>query len=602
MRRVFITLLFSVLLTANAHLDHSHFEIGDDLGHSFGAHFAEATEGDDTASLETYSSGEIAELCQGGLENDECSEYILESHDSQLPSSAQDLSEISDVGSTEEDLEDADLTLPQEDSNIPTHQTSHNSDYEPATPSHPKPVTQPQPTSDENLKTNRDPIIAETTSFGKETASSKNKPVNEPKDKPRTRVEFQDRDKEASNYGKNQETTKTKRGAFSTDSTVINAGKAIENPTEKVSNAYENASKYELGYLYEDEYPKYLEVLVNFAISTESYLATGYSYVRERKPYNFIAFYLLVIYLLFKLLVGSSRKSQVSFSYKVVDERAQDAIMQTIGQKFEEIEKKLAELKEVKPVVQNVVQPSRPASNPNIPDLQPKLDQITANLNKLLQWQEEFQTEIVDSHKQIWEELHNIYNMRSDSLPANQLGECHTTPQLHAPRDLEPQVDLHQHVPEVTSQVSQHISKPSSEQVSNVSTPSIKPLSVSNPPLESELLSETAPKEAFEVSQDEIRPSLDDSVLSDRKAESVEEKPEVRDEPILLAEPPVRPPEVVDVKRIPPVRFVGNPGRGRGVVPMPKRKEPEGSIEEGPGRAKFVAPANISTNPFGFKA
>lgn len=600
MRRVFITLLFSVLLTANAHLDHSHFEIGDDLGHSFGVPFAEATEGDATASLETHSSGEFAELCQGGLENDECSEYILESQDSQLPSSAQDLSEKSDVGSTEEDLEDADFTLPQEDSNIPTHHTSHNSEYEPATLSNPTPVT--QHTSDENLKTSRDPITAETAIIGKEPGTSRNKPVNEPKEKPKTKVEFQDRDKEASNYGKNFETTKPKRGASSTESTVSNAGKVSGKSTERVSDAYENASKYDLGELYDKEYPKYLEVLINFAISTESYLASGYSYVRERKPYNFIAFYLVVIYLLFKLLLGSSRKSQVSFSYKVVDERAQDAIMQTIGKKFEEIEKKLAEMKEVKPVVQTVVQPARPTPTPSIPDLQPKLDQINANLNKLLQWQEEFQTEIVDSHKQIWEELHNIYNMRSDSLPANNLGECHTTPQLHAPRDLEAQLDLHQHIPEVTSQVSQHISKPSSEQVSNVSTPSIKPLSVSNPPLEPELLSEIAPKEASEVSQDEIRPSIDDFLVSDKKAESVEEKPEVIDEPILLAEVPVRPPEVVDVKRIPPVRFVGNPGRGRGIVPMPKRKEPEGSIEDGPGRAKFVAPANISTNPFGFKA
>ena len=422
MRRVYITLLFSVLLNANAHLDHSHFEIDDDLGHSFGVHFAEATEGDDTASLETHSSGEIAEICQGGLENDECSEYILESQNSQLPSFTQDLSEKSDVGSAEEDLEDADLAMPQEDSNIPTHQISHNSDHEPATSPTPTPVIQPQPSSDENLKTSKDPIRPETASFGNEPASSRKKLVNDQKDKPKAKVEFQDRDKEASNYIKNQDNINSKRGASSTDSTPTHAGKASESPAERVSDAYDNASKYELGDLYENEYPKYLELMVNFAMSTESYLASGYSYIREKKPYNFIAFYSLVIYLLFKLLLGSSRKSQVSFSYKVVDERAQDAIMQTIGKKFEEIEKKLAELKEVKPVVQTVVQPARPTPTPSLPDLQPKLDQINANLNKLLQWQEEFQTEIVDSHKQIWEELHNIYNMRSDSLPANHLG------------------------------------------------------------------------------------------------------------------------------------------------------------------------------------
>ena len=78
------------------------------------------------------------------------------------------------------------------------------------------------------------------------------------------------------------------------------------------------------------------DMLTNFALETESKLHGAYLFIRETTPLNLIVFYGLLFYVGAKVLGIFGRgnvNGNANFTYKIVDESAQAAILQHIDSK-----------------------------------------------------------------------------------------------------------------------------------------------------------------------------------------------------------------------------------------------------------------------------
>ena len=131
-----------------------------------------------------------------------------------------------------------------------------------------------------------------------------------------------------------------------------------------------------------DQYHPLISTLASFALLTESQVISLYSQIPAL--YKFVLFYLLIIYLLYKALNRPSRRSVVEIQNTYISESSKTQIIEYLENKHKEIEPLLK-------LSQN--------------DCTQYLDKIKLGLKDILADHEEFQEEIAQSHKDIWEEL-----------------------------------------------------------------------------------------------------------------------------------------------------------------------------------------------------
>jgi len=160
-----------------------------------------------------------------------------------------------------------------------------------------------------------------------------------------------------------------------------------------------------------DFYQVPLEYLTSFALATEQALGKAYLSLRSYPFCNAAVFYLLslgVTVLVLKSLFG---KKEVSFSYKIVEEKAEGTIQETISRHHSKLEEELENLKK------DLKKPSEKQAIPQ--EFFKKVEQLASEVKAIQELQKEFQTEIQESHQDIWKEL-ICYNTEKHSKAPNQ--------------------------------------------------------------------------------------------------------------------------------------------------------------------------------------
>ena len=135
---------------------------------------------------------------------------------------------------------------------------------------------------------------------------------------------------------------------------------------------------------------EYLYVFVTIAIETERFLGVFYSAIRHSPPYNFLIFYALLFYLVFRLLRWF--KTEQVLTYKIIDEREESAVIKAIKSKNAEIIESLEGLHVTKEAERK-------------PTFQKKLETAEKEITNIQALYSEFQEEIIDSHKSIIESI-----------------------------------------------------------------------------------------------------------------------------------------------------------------------------------------------------
>jgi len=140
-----------------------------------------------------------------------------------------------------------------------------------------------------------------------------------------------------------------------------------------------------------------LEKLINFAESSEDYLGTLYKRFREYPQLAFGSFYLILLYLLYRLLKTS--KSTVTYTRKTIDESVISKTASVLDQKYDSLQKLLGTMK-------NIHQEA-PRHHQD-PEIHSKVDTLLSQLKKVHVAQCSFESSVIDSHKKIWEELSKL--------------------------------------------------------------------------------------------------------------------------------------------------------------------------------------------------
>ena len=168
--------------------------------------------------------------------------------------------------------------------------------------------------------------------------------------------------------------------------------------------------------------------LVMFMLETECKLYGVYQIIRETTPLNIITFYGLLLYIVYKVLGGlfggSGVNGNVNFTYKVVDESAQAAILQ-------HIDSAVQQPGSTSQSGSGLAAPAAPRELlSSIADLTAKLnrlDQIESSLfsvqdsvKQVYSAQQEFQNEICESHQDIWNQLHALTGDDATPIPTEE--------------------------------------------------------------------------------------------------------------------------------------------------------------------------------------
>ena len=322
--------------------------------------------------------------------------------------------------------------------------------------------------------------------------------------------------------------------------------------------------------------------LVMFPLEVECKLYGVYQFIRETTPLNLITFYGVLLYTVYKVLGrffgGSGVNGNVNFTYKIVDESAQAAILQHIDSAVQQ-----------PGMARNSSDGLEAPSAPHellgsLADLTAKLtrlDQIESTLfavqdsvKQVYSAQQEFQNEICESHQDIWSELNLLTRgldvtpppEREDEIVITENAPFVDTEELEAVQPEQPTVTVEQAKEEIGPVELQ------------IETPEIRPPVI-----------EEKPMKAPPVYEEAVNPS---PVFE----EKVEPPPEFEDplEPPPLFEDPLAPPPVVQEKAMAPPIFDEQPSVPES-CPMPEDNPPEvvSSVVDPPKPAAPIAPPKV---------
>lgn len=145
------------------------------------------------------------------------------------------------------------------------------------------------------------------------------------------------------------------------------------------------------------EYVQPIPIMITFAILVEDYLYIAYSEVRNKDPYNIILFYIILAYLLYRILKGNKQTSYIIHSTKIIDTKTQETLAKLLDARNQSFQNELTNLKSsIKPIKMNL--------EPNI-NIVPEIAKILNELIDIENTHKEFEEEIHASHQEILEEL-----------------------------------------------------------------------------------------------------------------------------------------------------------------------------------------------------
>ena len=130
---------------------------------------------------------------------------------------------------------------------------------------------------------------------------------------------------------------------------------------------------------------QFLFLITSFAIETENIAGEAYRLIRQSPPYNFLLFYAVFFYVLYRVFTNFTRKKKV-FTYKIIDEHDEAVVAKTLNQKNKEI----AEFLE-----------SIGSDNTKSVDYSKKLESVKQEVALIQSLYNEFQSEILDSYREI---------------------------------------------------------------------------------------------------------------------------------------------------------------------------------------------------------
>ena len=130
---------------------------------------------------------------------------------------------------------------------------------------------------------------------------------------------------------------------------------------------------------------QFLFLITSFAIETENIAGEAYRLIRQSPPYNFLLFYSVFFYVLYRVFTNFTRKKKV-FTYKIIDEHDEAVVAKTLNQKNKEI----AEFLE-----------SIGSDNTKSVDYSKKLESVKQEVALIQSLYNEFQSEILDSYREI---------------------------------------------------------------------------------------------------------------------------------------------------------------------------------------------------------
>ncbi|CAG9325112.1 unnamed protein product [Blepharisma stoltei] len=167
----------------------------------------------------------------------------------------------------------------------------------------------------------------------------------------------------------------------------------IEKPQEPQKNQKIN--------LPDENGPFYL-VFVNFALITEHYIAAAYKAIRSMTPINIIVFYIALFYLCLKLVLPE--RNRINLSYKITEENAQAEVMQMLEAKNKELQQTIASVKNS--IKESSVDVKLDKGNSKIDnETSKKLDTILSEIARIQTTQHEFQSKVIESHRDLWIKL-----------------------------------------------------------------------------------------------------------------------------------------------------------------------------------------------------
>ena len=130
---------------------------------------------------------------------------------------------------------------------------------------------------------------------------------------------------------------------------------------------------------------QFLFLITSFAIETENIAGEAYRLIRQSPPYNFLLFYSVFFYVLYRVFTNFTRKKKV-FTYKIIDEHDEAVVAKTLNQKNKEIAEFLDSIG---------------SGNTKSVDYSKKLESVKQEVALIQSLYNEFQSEILDSYREI---------------------------------------------------------------------------------------------------------------------------------------------------------------------------------------------------------
>ncbi|CAG9323058.1 unnamed protein product [Blepharisma stoltei] len=146
-----------------------------------------------------------------------------------------------------------------------------------------------------------------------------------------------------------------------------------------------------------------IDWMVRFALFTENWILWLIECIRSHEPYNIVSFYIIFLWIFWKLFRTPKSVSYITHSSKVIDKKTQEAVIKFLDDWNKAIEKELSAIKaSIKP---NNLSSLNIESSIN---LVPEINKVLQELKEIENTHKEFEEEINASHKEMLEEIHYL--------------------------------------------------------------------------------------------------------------------------------------------------------------------------------------------------